>query len=264
MKTIIEFNETTHTTSPTKSPWAAPTKSSYQDLIVKPEFAERRLKFAAGTTWFRVVPALPGSTMDWLLGIHSLQYQQGRHCHPKTIMSGSRGVFDHSYAWLKSNQPESLYCKANKEGYRLLTDPLSLCWVLVEQDDKLVARLLLTSGYDGSRGGNPGLGHDLWQLTQEVDEDGNLLGDPSHPIHGAQVCVEKRVTPGARYASYTLKRGRVVAPIQEMLAKMDPAEVAVLTPLEQVIHIPSEEEEWKLLENIIDAATIEKIRNSVG
>ena len=61
-----------------------------------------------------------------------------------------------------------------------------------------------------------------------------------------------------------LKRGRVVATIQKILAKMDPVEVSALTPLEQVIHVPSEEEEWQLLENLIDAATIEKIRTSVG
>ena len=49
-----------------------------------------------------------------------------------------------------------------------------------------------------------------------------------------------------------------------MLAKMDPEEVAALVPLEQVIHLPSEEEEWKLLEKAIDADTVGKIRNSIG
>jgi hypothetical protein len=33
-----------------------------------------------------------------------------------------------------------------------------------------------------------------------------------------------------------------------MLAKMDPAEVSALNPLEQMIHVPSVEEEWQLLE----------------
>ncbi len=262
MKNIIEFNDATSTTGAAKSPWASPAKSTYQDLILKPEIASRRLKFASGSTWLRVVPALPGSNSSWLHGIHALQYKGGRHAHPRSITAGARGVADLCYGWLKQHQPESLYSKSNKEGYRLLTDPLSLCWVLVEEGGKPVARLLLVSGYDGSRGGSPGLGHDLWQLTQETDEDGKLLGDPSHSTEGVQICVEKRLTPGARYASYTLKRGRVVAPIQDLLAKMDPEEVAVLTPLEQVIHIPTEEEEWELLGKILDAETIEKIRNS--
>jgi hypothetical protein len=126
------------------------------------------------------------------------------------------------------------------------------------------ARNLRECTEEDSRGGNPGLVHDLWQLTQEVGEDGNLHGDPSHQIDRAQVCVEKRLTPGARCASYTLKRGRVVATIQKILAKMDPVEVSALTPLEQVIHVPSEEEEWQLLENVIDAATIEKNRSLGG
>lgn len=262
MKTKIQFN-VAPTTSLSASPWAAPAKTTYQDLILKPEFASRRLKFETGTTWFRIVPALPGSTVGWLQGIHALQYTKGRHIHPKTITPGAKSVFDHAYAWLKANQPESLYSKANKEGYRLLSDPLSLCWVLAEEEGKHVARLILVSGYDGSRGGNAGLGHQIWQLAQETDEDGKLLGDPAHPLTGVQLCVEKRQTPGARYASYTLKRGRVVAPIQDMLAKMDPEEVAALTPLEEVVHLPTEDEEWDLLLNVLDSETIEKIRESV-
>jgi hypothetical protein len=49
-----------------------------------------------------------------------------------------------------------------------------------------------------------------------------------------------------------------------MLAKMDPEEMAALCPLEQVVYLPGEEQEWILLENVIDADTIDKIRNSVG
>ena len=263
MRTIIEFNETTADTIPCRSPWATPTLSMYQDLILKPEFAPRRYKFPTGSTWFRVVPALPNSDKDWMLGVHALQYAKGRHVHPKTVIPGAKSVFDHAYTWLKEHQNDDLYSKTNKEGCRLLADPLSLFWLLVEEDGKIVSRLLVESGYDGSRGGTAGLGHQIWQLTQERDEDGNLPGNPANPSLGAQICVEKKQSSGTRYASYSLRMGRVPAPISEMFAKMDDEEGAALTPLEQVVHLPDEEEEWKLLENVIPAETIGKIRDSL-
>lgn len=265
----IEFNETNTELTASQSPWATPAKSSYKDLILKPEFAARRFKFPIGKTWFRIVPALPGSVMGWMLGIHALNYTGGRHVHPKSLKPGALGtpgaksVFDSAYGWCKDHAKESLYSKSNKEGYRLLADPICLFWMLTEVDGKPVARLLLESGYDGSRGGNPGLGHQIWKLSQEKDEEGNRIGNPADPMIGTQICVEKMQVPGSRYSNYTAKMGRVPVIINEMLAKMDPEEVAALTPLEEVIHVPSEEEEWKLLENVIDAKTVGEIRQSM-
>lgn len=265
MKPTIEFNASSADPITHASPWASPVMSTYQDKILTPEFAARRHKFAIGTTWFRIVPALPGSIKGWMLGVHSLSYVGGRHCHPKTITPGAKSASDHAYGWCKENYKESLYSKANKEGFRLLTDPLCLFWMLIEENGKLTARLLMESGYDGSRGGTPGLGHQIWQMTQEKDEDGNLLINPADPKSGAQICVEKRQIQGSRYANYSVKRGRIPAPVNEMLAKMDPEEVAAIAPLEEVIHMPTEEEEWQLLENVIsDPETIREIRASIG
>ena len=260
----IEFNESSTELITGASPWTSPGKSNYQDQLLKPEFAAKRYKFPVGTTWFRIVPALCGSSRGWMLGIHALNYASGRHAHPKTIKPGTKSVFDHAYGWCKDNIKESLYSKMNKEGFRLLADPICLFWMIVEENGQLNARLLMASGYDGSRGGTPGLGHQIWKMTKEVDEDGNLIGNPAHPTLGAQICVEKRQTPGTRYPSYSLRLGRVAAPINEMLAKMDPEEVSTLIPLEQVVHLPSVEDEWKLLENVIDADTVSKIRKSLG
>jgi hypothetical protein len=264
--TAIEFH--TPSTVPdaaSVSPWLPPAKR-YQDLILKPEFASRRFKFPTGTTWFRVVPALRDSNKGWMLGVHALQYPGGRHAHPRTITPVAKSVFDHAYGWCKDHKPEALYSKTNKatDAYRLLADPFCLLWMLTEIDGKPVARLLLESGYDGSRGGTPGLGHQIWKLSQEKDEEGNRIGNPADPKVGAQICVEKKQGAGTRYSSYTAKMGRVAAPIDDMIAKMDPQEIAALTKLEQVVHLPSEEEEWKLLEQVIDAKTVEMIRDSVG
>ncbi len=246
------------------SPWVNPQKNTaYKDLLLKPEFEAHRFRFPLGTTWFRIVPALRDSDMGWLLGAHLLSYQGGRHIHPRTLSPGAKSVYDHAYGWFKNHRKDALYSKLNKEGYKLLADPVCLFWILVEENGKTVARLLQASGYDGSRGGVPGLGHQIWQLTQEVDEDGKSIDNPVDPATGVQICVDKKQTLGTRYPSYSIKAGRVRAPMSEMLAKMEPEDVAVLTPLEQVVYLPTEEEEWKLLGNVIDAETIDQIRASL-
>jgi hypothetical protein len=264
--TTIEFNDSSTDLITCASPWASSAKGTYQDKILKPEFAAHRYKFPVGTTWFRVVPALRDSNRGWVLGVHALQYPGGRHAHPRTITPGTKGVFDHAYGWCKDHKPEALYSKANKgtTAYRLLTDPVCLFWIITEIEGKPVARLVLESAYDGSRGGTPSIGHSILKLSQEKDEEGNRIGNPADPVTGAQICVEKRQVPGTRFSSYTAKMGRVPAPIRDMLGKMDPEEAAALTPLEEVVHIPSEEEEWKLLENVIDPETVREIRQSMG
>ena len=263
MNKTIQFKQSPPDANQSASPWTTPARSSYKDLILKPEFAERQLQFSTGETWLRVIPALKSSTMNTYLGVHALGYQEGRHCHPRTVSSTSRSVFDKAYTWLQKHDKDSLFCKANKEGYRLLTDPLVLMWVITEVHGKTVARLLLAKAYDGSRGGVPGLGHQIWSLSKDVDEDGALLGDPADPELGVQICVTKKQVAGAKYPSYSVKRGRVPAPIGDICTRMEEDEVNALAPLENVVHLPSEEEEWSLLENVIDADTVRRIRESI-
>lgn len=263
MKKTIEFKKSTNNPIDYTSPWETSAKSSYQDLLLKPEFAGFRYKFPLGVTWFRIVPALEGSDIGWMLGAHALNYPGGRHAHPRTIEPGSKSVFDHAYSWFSQNKKEALYSKSNKGGYKLLTDPVCLFWMLVEENGKTVARLLIASGYDGSRGGVPGLGHQIWSLTQEVDEDGNLVANPGDADAGTQICVDKKQSPGSRYPTYSLRIGRVTAPIGDMLGKMDPDQMSAIVPLEQVVHLPNEDEEWGLLEKVIDPETVHEIRSSV-
>lgn len=257
-----EFSKPSVDLTSTDSPWASAARSEFDDLLIKPEFAARRYKFPSGTTWVRVVPALKNSIKPWMLGVHALNYKGGRHAHRRTVNNEDKSVFDEAYEWFKKHQDDSLFSKANREGVRLLTDPVSLIWMLVEESGKTVARLLVASGYDGSRGGAPGLGHQIWKLSKEVDEDGCPVIDPSDPERGAKICVERKQTPGTRYPSYSLRLGRVPAPIDEMFDKMEPEELAALVPLEKVVHIPTDDEEWKLLGKVIDQETIDEIRAS--
>lgn len=254
----IEFATPTAEFEITTTPWETPKQGVYQDLLLKPGFSERRFKFPTGATWFRIVPALQGSR-GWMLGLHALNHA-GRHAHPRMLNPKAKSVFDLAYGWCKTNLPDHLYSKANRNGFRLLTDPVCLFWILIEQDGKMVARLVLASGYDGSRGGTSGLGHQIWKLTQERDEHGKLVANPVDPAEGVQICIDKTQTAGSRYPSYSLRVGRVPAPIGDFLARMEPDELAALQPLEQTVYLPDEEEEWKLLERVIDPETVARIR----
>lgn len=255
----IEFAPASATPTLGGSLWAGSKKSSYKDLLLKPEYLQRKQKFPAGSTCFRLVPALAGSG-NWMMGIHVLSHANGRHCHPRTINPGCKSVYDLAYGWLKEHQPGSLYSKANRDGYRLLADPHCLCWILVEEEGKPKARLVLASGYDGSRGGVSGLGHQLHSLITDSLNDGEDSVDPLAPEEGRLVGIDKTLPAGARYPTYRLRLGRHPAPIEDLFARMDPEETAALRPLEEVIHVPSEEEEWKLLETIVDPETVARIR----
>ena len=258
----IEFTSPSAVADSLTTPWHTASKGTYQDLILKPEFASRRYIFQPGATWFRIVPSLPTSKRAWMLGVHALKYDAGRHSHSKTLKPGGKSVFDAAYQWCRANRPEALYSKANRNGYKLLSDPLCIFWALFEEHGKILARIVQLSFYNGSHGGAAGLGHQILKLTQELDEHGNLAANPIDPFHGVQICIEKTQPKGGGYANYTLRVGRVPAPMGALLARMEPSEFAALKPLEDVVHQPDEEEEWKLLEHVIDAETVAKIREA--
>lgn len=261
LRNTIEFAPTTDQDL-LIAPWTNPEKSSFHDLVLKPEFAARRYKFPLGTTWFRILPPLPESKKAWMLGINVLKYGGGQHVHTRSVKAGGKSVFDLAYAWLREHRPGDLFSKSNMAGIRLLPSPVSVLWILVEEANKTVARLVVASGYDGSRGGTPGYGCQILRATQELDEDGRLIAKAAHPTEGVQLCMEKSQPPGSRYPSYSLRVGRTPAPIDQFLARMDPEECAALTPLESVVHIPSADEEWSILEKVIGSETVAEIRAS--
>ena len=255
----IEFAAPAAIAESSAAPWSAASKSVYQDLILKPEYSARRYKFP-GEIWFRILPALLGSK-SWMLPVHSLNYPGGRHVHSKTLTPGAKSVFDLAYQWHKINRPEALYTRTNKTtGHRLLSDPLCIFWIIIQEGSKTLARLVVASGYDGSRGGSPGIGHQIWQLTRQEGEDGSRVSNPVDPTDGVQICVKKTQPQGSRYPSYSVHLGRVPAPIDEIIKRMELAEIAALTPVENVVRQISEEEEWKLLGQVIDSPTIDRIR----
>ena len=195
--------------------------------MLKPEYEARRFQFPAGATWFRLVPPLRGSS-GYMLALHELGHPGGRHA--KSI-SGVKSVFSTAYDWLNKHHPELLFCKANPEGFRLLSSPVAAYWMLVELDGKMVARILLANAYDGSRNGSEGgLGYRLLRLVQERDEALGLVSDPVDPDTGVQIGIEKTQAAGVKYPTYTLRLGRQPAPIDRFFDRMDGDELGCAVP----------------------------------
>ena len=119
MTTSIEFADSSANNNNETTPWVKPKESNYQDHVLKPEYAARRLRFPVGQTWFRIVPALKQSVHSWMMCIHVLNFESGRFAHPKTLRKNAKSVFDHAYAWSLEHHRESLYSKSNKTGVRL-------------------------------------------------------------------------------------------------------------------------------------------------
>lgn len=245
------------------TPWKRDKQRSYEDLVFKPEYAARRLRFPEGQTWMRILPPLRGSVHGWMLGVHALEFEGGRFAHPRTLTPNAKCAFDTAYAWALEHSPHSLYSKANKAGVRLLPNPLAAFWVALEEEGLTVARLFLGSAYDGSRGGMPGLGWQIWNLAQQRDEEGNLVADLAHPETGVLVGVEKTKAAGAKYPGYRLTLGRQAAPADSFIAKMDQEEAAAIVPLEKTIRLLSPEEEWRCLSKIIPQDNVELIKSGI-
>ena len=250
-------------TAKANTPWKRDKQHTYQDWVFKPEYAARRLRFPLGQTWMRILPPLKGSVHGWMLGVHAIEFEGGRFAHPRTLTPNAKCAFDRAYTWALENAPRSLYSKANKAGVRLLTNPFAVFWAAVEEEGRTVARLFLGSAYDGSRGGAPGLGWQIWHLAQSRDEDGNPVADPAHPENGVLVGVEKTQASGAKYPGYRLRLGRQPAPADELVAKMDSEEVAAIVPLEDTIRVLSREEEWRCLSKVIPAENVEMIKAGI-
>jgi hypothetical protein len=265
MSNHIEFASTDASNNNKQTPWESPRESRYEDLVLKPEYADRRLRFVPGTTWLRIVPAIQGSIHGWMMALHVLNFEGGRCNHPRTHKRKARSVFDIAYGWMKQNYPEGLYSKANKErGIRLLANPMCLFWALVVQEGKKpLARLFLGSGYNASRGGAPGLGHEIYRLSA-LDESGKPTADVINPAEGRMICVEQTKPKGSHYPSYSLRLGRQPAPIADLIAKMDAEEVSALTPLENVARELSEEEQWACLGKVIAPKNVALIRSSLA
>lgn len=244
-----------------KTPWDHKARSTYEDLVLKDQFADRKLAFEPGPNWIRVVPALMESD-NWMLHVPAVSMKHGRFAHPRVFEKGSKSVFDLAYHWFATHAPEKLKSRANPTGHRLLCDSLCAFWCLLENKAGGVeARLFLGSSFDGAGDRTAGLGYRIWQKLTQPDEDVDAVAEPLHPNRGTMICVEKSQPPGDRYPAYHLRVGRRPASIRELLDRMEPAELDVLCPIEKVIRELSDDEQWDHLARVVGADVAATIRS---
>jgi hypothetical protein len=238
------------------------TKPAYDDFVLRPEYQSRKFVFPKGQTCIRILPQLAGSN-SWMHGIHLLTHPNGQHVDPKSLQPKSKSVFAAAYSWLRANKPELLFSKNNRDGFRLLPSPMGICWLLVEIDGKMQAKLFYGSAYDGgTTGGNCGVAHQLFKAASELDQTSGH--DATHAEHGSQIIIEKTTPHGSKYPNYKMSRNSVEVPISRYLERMEESEINAICPLHEVLRRVGPDDEWELLSNIIGEDLRDEIRNSTA
>ncbi len=242
------------------------TKPAFNDLVLRPEYQSRKFAFPKGQSCIRILPQLVGAD-GWMLGIQVLSHRNGQHVHAKSLkpMGNKKGtsVFETTYGWLRAHKPDLLYSKANRDGYRLLPSPMAMCWLLVEVDGIMRAKLFVGSSYDGgTAGGNCGVAHQLYKVASELRQPGGY--DAAHTEHGSQIAVEKTTPHGATYPNYKMTRASVEAPIVRYMERMEESELEAICPLHEVLRRVEPEEEWQLVAKVIGEELRDEIRNSTA
>ena len=270
MKTVIEFATSAEMEAARRLyPVTKPrTKPAYDDLTLRPEFQSRKFTFTKGQTCIRILPQLAGSD-SWMHGIRVLTHPNGQHVHPKSLTAKNKGnykgncVFETAYGWLRANKPDTLYSTANRQGFRLLPSAAAICWLLVEIDGKMQARLFVGSAYDGgATGENCGIAHQLYKVASELSMPGGH--DAAHTEHGSQIIVEKTTAHASKYPTYKMTRASVEAPISRYLERMDETEIGAICALQEVLRRVEPEEEWELVAKVIGEELRDEIRNATA
>ena len=253
MKKDIEFQTSTTGKSNLISPLSKP-QGRFDCSILTPQHAHIKARLPEGTCTVRVLPTIKDSE-HWWLPISALCYPEGQHAHPQSIDPNAFSIFDHARAWFRQNAPKALYTKASGKGFKLWTQPMAVSWILVTHDGETNLRLLLASGFTGTRVVQPGLGYQFMRFVQKNQE----LLDP-----GAKSAIEvTRASPtGSRYLNTELRLVESDLSLDECIADLPSEQIRLVCPVEQTIRQITQDEEWKLLEKAIGTQWADKIRNS--
>ncbi len=211
--------------------------SKFQDLTIVGSLRNRILRFPEGTTWLRFLPAIKGSTENWLMRIDRLELPNAKMAYPRGPL------LEKVKTWLKENASDKIYTKDDKSGLKLWPKPFMLGYCVIEafpKGERL--KIFGASGYDGGRGANPGLGHRIASAASATDNE------PGSPAFGARIhldladATEGRMVSVTRHGadqttSYDAKIGSKAAPLsmerlQELLTN---DELEMVMPLEKIV-----------------------------
>jgi len=253
MKKIIEFQQHTPGELELISPLPASSHTPFRDLILQHDYAGLKYTMPKGTSTFRVLPAIRGSS-QWMASIHALAHAYGRHAHPKTSQPAAASVFDTAQAWLKQHAPEMLYSKSTPTGHKLWTSSLAACWILVDGPGQPQLRILLASAFAGARQqAKSGLGHQILELVRQ----NNHLLDTDE---GYQVKITRAYSAGNRFPETQLSVVRTATSLNEALGELSSEDLRLVCPIGNTIRQIDPEHEWALLAATIGHDVTAKIR----
>jgi len=263
---MIEF-QNTPVSAPNAS--AAPqSETKFRDDTYSKPYQGLQVKFQQKLTWLRALPAIKGSKYGWIMKFKRFHDNENRFpsfVDPSTF--GQASVFERARQWFLQNDKAALYSvkpsayndnTPNPNGFRFYSQDRGLMWVInAEEEEGKRLRLLNASLYDGERGGTQGLGSQIWSKANEVDNEPgsptagqSIHGDITSPTEGRLIGIEKSSAAGAdQFVSYAVKIGKATTELD--MAPLTEEEVAKVCPLEEALHIPSEEEQKEYLKAYI-------------
>ena len=258
MRKPIEFQPSKNHTSALLTPRKP---NAYEDLVLTDMYRKYRHRFEPGKTKIRLLPAMALES-NWLLAIPTHQHVNGRHTDPRAIKAGAQSAYPTAYSHMQQNYPTRLFSRANMTGIRLLPMPVSVCWAIVEDANGIKARLILSSFYDGKRGGASGLGNTIYSQVLRAGENCGMPGHPLNPSDGVSLIVERIGASDTKFASYRVSHSDDRSPLQPLLEKVSDVEYNALCPLKETIRFLEPEEEWRLLSKVVGDEMAAEIRTA--
>jgi hypothetical protein len=255
----IEFVNNTGLAQP--EPVAKSRELAFRDLVFKEEYKGRKCRFGQGLTWLRFLPAVKPSVYDWMMPVEIHRDINGvTFVSPRSLDSNVQTPFDIARMWLYKHNKGALSSRdKNPNGLRLYSQRYGIAWAIEEaapEGQRL--KLFYASLYDGVRGGTTGLGYNVRREADARDNEpgsptvGQLIhGDVTDPTSGRLVKVERAPTEKNEYASYKAGIGKNPAPVEHFLNLLTDEEMELITPLENTIYIPSEQEMLDILKRYI-------------
>lgn len=238
----------------------------FRSEVLKREYTQYSKGFKQKTNWIRFLPPITGGFTKWMMAVGVYSQPEGQtlteFVDPRTFDRGAPSAFAEAHDWFRRNSKEDLYNREkNVKGFKLTPKKIGVAWYIdpaAEAGENL--KLLSTSLYDGAWGGTTGLAYKIWMESNIVEtEPGSklegkcLYGDISDPDSGRLILVEKNKPEGGetKFASYNVRIGKQVDPIQGHLDKLSPEELAAIVPLESIFkRLSYEEQQGILLEYI--------------
>lgn len=255
----IEFVNNTGLVQP--EPVSKTRELAFRDLVFNEEYKGRKCRFGQGLTWLRFLPAVKPSVYDWMMPVEIHRDINGvTFASPRSLDSNVQTPFDIARMWLYKHNKGALSSRdKNPNGLRLYSQRYGIAWAIEEaapEGQRL--KLFYASLYDGIRGGTTGLGYNVRREADARDNEpgspsvGQLIhGDVTDPTSGRLVKVERASTEKNEYASYKAGIGKNPAPVEHFLNLLTDEEMELITPLENTIYIPKEQEMLDILKRYI-------------